>query len=244
MSDREVLKTALTPTPNCLSPEQLEGMADSAEQSHPHLKQCPRCQTELALLRSFQSDAPLPGEGAAVAWISSQTERRLQLAQNGIAQGRAKREPRPSIWDYLLGRGKAGLLIPAGAVLVAIIAGLIVLRPAKEPDLRAGLGNQAPVFRSQQVEIIGPSGELQKPPTILQWQAYPGADAYKVTVLEIDHSPLWTANSKQTQINIPESLRAMMRPNKPILWQVTAVDPQGNPVATSQFYRFSVTRRN
>jgi hypothetical protein len=244
MSDRELLKTALILTPECLSPEQLEGMADSAEQNHPHVKQCPRCQTELALLRSFQSDTPLRDEGAAVAWISLQTEQRLQLTKNGTGRRQAKREPRPSFWDYLLGRGKAGLLILAGAVLVVTIASLIVLRPSKEPNLRADLGNHAPVFRSQQVELIGPLGELQRPPTILQWQAYPGADAYKVTVLEIDHTPLWTANSKQTQINIPESLRAMMHPNKPILWQVTAVDTQDKSLATSQLYRFSVTRKN
>ena len=239
MSDRELLKTALTPTPDCLSVEQLEGLAESAEQSHPHVKQCPRCQTELALLRSFESSMPLPDEGAAVTWISSQVERRLPFKAD-----QRRGEARASWWERVLGRGRAGVLVPAAAVLALTVATVLLLRPAKEPDLRADLGNHAPVFRSQQVELVGPSGELQQAPTILKWRAYPGADSYKVSVLEIDKTSVWTSNSKQTQISIPESLRAMMPAGKPLLWQVTGLDPHGNPIATSQFSRFSVSRKN
>jgi hypothetical protein len=75
MLDRQALKSALVAKPDCLSLEQLESLAADPARSHPHLAQCPRCQAELALLKSFESSEPLPNEGAAVAWISSHLER-------------------------------------------------------------------------------------------------------------------------------------------------------------------------
>ena len=43
MSDREIMKTALASTPECLSLQQLETLAASQTQAPPHLLQCPRC---------------------------------------------------------------------------------------------------------------------------------------------------------------------------------------------------------
>jgi hypothetical protein len=243
MLKRELLKSALATTPDCLSPEQLELLSGAAEQNDPHVRKCPRCQAELALLKSFQSDAPLHDEGAAVAWISSQTERRLEQIKNPALFRRRGLTP-ISWWQRIFGMRRSGLLIPAAAVVAVAVASVVLLRPAKEPDLRADAGNRPGVFRSQEVEVIGPSGELPQAPTTLQWRVFPGAANYKVTVMEVDRSPLWTSVVNETEAKIPASLPAMMHPSKPVLWQVTALDAQGHSLATSQIYRFVVSRAN
>ena len=81
MAYRDVLKSTFAATPECLSPEQLEALLDG-KQSHSHLTNCPRCQAELALLKTFESGSPLPDEGAAVAWISSHLDRQLDSIKN------------------------------------------------------------------------------------------------------------------------------------------------------------------
>jgi hypothetical protein len=120
----------------------------------------------------------------------------------------------------------------------------MLLRAPKEPELQANAGGQPAIYRSQEVELVRPVGDLQQPPSTLQWQAFPGAGSYQVTIMEIDHSPLWTGNTKETSIEIPAPVRAKMLPGKPILWQVTAADEHGRVVASSQMQRFVSQRKN
>src|SRR5450755_3436537 len=77
MRNRSPISDALKAKPDCLTPVQLEKFAEDSSLKDPHLAECSRCQTELALLKSFQSSEPLPDEGAAVAWISARLERNL-----------------------------------------------------------------------------------------------------------------------------------------------------------------------
>ena len=100
------------------------------------------------------------------------------------------------------------------------------------------------VYRSQEVMVVGPVGELQKIPQQLEWQAFSGAATYKVVVMEVDQTPLWTGNVKELSTPIPAAVRAKMLPGKPILWQVTALDGQGKILATSQMERLSTPREH
>src|SRR5258705_7152478 len=81
MTDRDILKSSFAATPECLTLAQLEILVEG-KTTHPHLAVCPRCQAELAMLKSFESSTPLPDEGAAVAWISSHLDRRLDSIKN------------------------------------------------------------------------------------------------------------------------------------------------------------------
>src|SRR5215472_8970533 len=154
MLDPQTLKTALTATPECLSMERLEALVPEAAPSDPHVKQCPRCQAELAMLRAFESDAPLPDEGAAVAWISASLERQREH----VKTGRAAREhvallPQFSWLGRMFKSTAARVLVPAG-VLALVVAAVIVSRSPKQPELRADAGNHAAVYRSQTVELV------------------------------------------------------------------------------------------
>jgi len=242
MSDRDILKAAMESTPECLTAEQLESLLDG-KHSHPHLAQCARCQAELAMLKSFEAGAPLPDEGAAVAWISAHLDRELEAIKNP-ARGRLSRpasqssEPRESWLARAFGLGGMRWILPVAGLTAVAIAGAIMLRPEKAPDLQANAGGQAAIYRSLEIQAVSPVGDLQQVPRELQWHAVPGATAYKVVVMEIDHSVLWTSETKETLAGIPPLVGSKLLPGKPILWQVTALDAQGRVLGSSQVEKF------
>lgn len=246
MKDHQILKSALSATPECLTPEQLETLLDG-KQSHPHLAHCSRCQSELALLKSFESGTPLADEGAAVAWISSHLDRNLaHIKDSSGRQGLRSRvqdlEPRISWMAKVFAPRGWRWALPATALVAAAVMFAVLLRPQKEPQLQANAGNSNLVYRSQEVQLVSPVGDVQQVPRQLQWVAFPNTGKYKVALMEVDNSVLWDIETKATSIEIPASLRARMLPGKPILWQVTALDSQGKVLGASQVQRFSTPR--
>jgi hypothetical protein len=245
MADRDILKSSFAATPECLTPAQLETLAEGTK-THPHLAGCPRCQAELAMLKSFESGAPLPDEGAAVAWISSHLDRQLESIKNSSrVRARAATqnlETQDSWLARTFGLRAWRWALPATVVAAAVVVGVILLRPPKEPDLQANAGGQTTVYRSQEIQVVTPVGDVPQIPRTLQWQSFSGAQRYKVVVMEVDNSPLWSTETKETSLEIPASLHAKILPGKPILWQVTALDGQGRVLGTSQIQRFSTPR--
>lgn len=247
MSDRDILKSTLTATPECLAPEQLEALVDG-KKTHPHLAGCPRCQAELAMLKSFEAGTPLPDEGAAVAWIGSHLDRQLENIKN--PSRRASRtavqnfEPQGSWLARIFGLGGWRWALPATALAAAAIVAAVLLQSPKEPDLQANAGRQTPIYRSQELQVVSPVGDVQQVPKELQWQAFPGTGTYKVVVMEVDNTQLWSAETRETSVEVPASIRVKMLPGKPILWQVTAFDGQGRVLGTSQIQRFATPREH
>jgi hypothetical protein len=246
MSDRDILKSTLAATPECLTLAQLETLLDG-KQSHPHLAGCPRCQAELAMLKSFQSSAPLPDEGAAVAWISSHLDRQLESIKNPVrsrARATVQSLGQQSWLSRVFGQGGFSWALPMTAAAAVVIVGALLWQPPKAPELEANSGGKPVIYRSQEVAVFGPLGELQQVPQQLHWQAFSGAVTYKVAVMEVDQTRLWAADTRETSVAIPASIRAKMLPGKPILWQVTALDGQGRVLSTSQIQRFSAPREH
>jgi len=134
MADRDILKSSFAATPECLTPAQLESLADG-KKTHPHLAGCPRCQAELAMLKSFESGTPLLDEGAAVGWISSQLDRQLESIKNpSRARARAATqnlETQDSWLARTFGLRGWRWALPAAAVAAAVVVGVILLRPRR-----------------------------------------------------------------------------------------------------------------
>ena len=247
MLDRQALKSALATTPECLPLEKLEELSADEARAHKHVSQCARCQTELTLLREFETNEPLPGEGAAVAWISAQLERQqaeIKRPSRAAQRKRAKVEGQGSggwlgrLFDYQIMR----VWIPVTAALVLAAAGIMLWRSPKEPELHASLGNDPAIYRSLELQTIAPSGELSEIPKELKWNSVPEAATYKVVITEVDHSEVWSGQTVDTFVTIPASMTAKIRIGKPFIWQVTALDQQGKTLASSQARRFVVTR--
>lgn len=244
--DRQILKSALGPSPECLPVEQLEALTRSDAQIPPHVAQCPRCQAELQMLKRFESADPLPDEGAAVAWISSRIERRMdEIKHPSTVRGRksALEDGEQTSWmRWLWIPRKMAFAIPALAALAIAVVGVALLRTPKEPDLRADAGSRDTVYRSGEVQLVGPVGDLEQIPTTLQWKAFPSATKYKVTLMEIDRVPIWEIKNNDTSLTIPSAVKGKMLPGKPFLWQVSALDASGRVLATSQLQKFVVPR--
>jgi hypothetical protein len=81
-------------------------------------------------------------------------------------------------------------------------------------------------------------GDVTEVPKNLAWQAFPGSSSYKVALMEVDKSVLWSGETKDSSMTIPDVSRAKIVENKPILWQVTALGPNGNVLAASSTQRF------
>jgi hypothetical protein len=243
MSNRSPINDALRAKPDCLTPAQLEKFAGDASLKDPHLAECSRCQTELALLKSFESSEPLPDEGAAVAWISARLERNLgQIKGLRPSREAAASQEAGSWFSRWLGGRTSRWLVPAAAALVFAAVGVAVLlnRRPDEPQLRADAGNSPIIYRSLEIEAAGPAGVLAEAPKSLQWKAFPGAVRYKVALTEVDDSPLWSDETSDLIVTIPGAVRAKMLPGKPVLWRVTALDSRAQVLASSQVLRFSV----
>jgi len=237
-------KSGLSATPECLSVEELGAYFDGTTPDNAkaeveaHLSSCPRCQSELAMLRSFQTAEPVEGEGAAVGWIVARLKSHQQQF-GGTAAVNAPAE-RPSRWSGLLSFRPRTAILAGTAVLVAIFVARIAQHPAQEPDLRADAGRGDEVLRSQEIAIVNPTGDLQAPPTEFRWQPVAGAVNYSIQVTEVDHTVVWTGESAETSLAIPAEIRSSLIAQKPFLWQVIAFNARGDKTAASQQQRFRV----
>jgi putative zinc finger protein len=243
-SAMERWKLGLAATPECLSLEEIGAHFDGATPDNAkarvegHLSSCPRCQSELAMLRSFQTAEPVKEEGAAVGWIVARLQRQQEQFA-GTAAAKTSRE-QPSWWSGLLSfRPRIAILAGAG-VLIALVAVRMAQRPTREPDLRADAGRGGVVLRSQEIAIVNPRGDMQAAPAELRWQPVAGAVSYSVQITEVDHTVVWSGESKETNLAIPAEVRSRMVAQKPFLWQVTALNARGDKMAESQQERFRV----
>ena len=131
-------------------------------------------------------------------------------------------------------------LVPVSVVLLLIGLGLGLTHRSQEPQLRADAGNGPVLYRSQEIQVIAPTGEVAEAPKTLRWKPVPGLTRYKISIMEVDESLLWSGETNDSTLTIPVSTRVKMLPGKPVLWRVTALDDQGRVLATSQVQRFSV----
>lgn len=237
-------KSGLTATPECLSLEELGAHFDGTTPDNAkarvegHLSSCPRCQSELAMLRSFQTAEPVKEEGAAVGWIVARLKSQQQQL-GGTAAVKAPRE-QPSWWSGLFSFRPRTVILAGAAVLVALFVARIAYHPAQEPDLRADAGRGGEVLRSQEIAVVNPRGDLQAPPSEFRWQPVAGAVSYSILVTEVDHTVVWSGESTDTKLTIPAEIRSRMVAQKPFLWQVTAFNARGDKAAESQQQRFRV----
>lgn len=239
MRNQEVIKTALAPTAECLSSQQLEAAAAGVV-SGTHLAQCLRCQTEVAMLRSFESEARLPDEGAAITWISERLQGHFAEITQSAGRKSAKGQHRQAdLLRRIAALGKQRVLIPL-CVVVAMIASALLLERPNEPRLNVQLDYGHTVSRSEEIRILGPAGELRQPPTELRWSVVSGVTKFEVAIMEVDHSMIWKWKTNDNFVTIPPAVRDKLRPRKSLLWQVKAFDAQGKELAASQIQRFVV----
>lgn len=196
-----------------------------------HVAGCPRCENELLLLATFEDTAPRPGELDALRSIAAQIERRFS--------GERTRPPetRGFARVLLFPRSQAGGLTATAAMLIATMGNAQPEGPP--PELRSQ-PLETGDFRSGQVAVFSPSGDLPEAPAELCWQPLAAAASYSVRVMEADHTELWSAETRHTAVALPAQVRERIVPRKPLLWEVVALHAEGNPLASSGTQRFQI----
>jgi hypothetical protein len=235
-AERRILARALAPGKDCPPIEKfevcIEGDAVPAELAH-HLESCAYCRTELELLRSFYAPPRDAAEAEAVRVIAARLQSPRQPA-------REKAEPWwarvfQARWWSLNHLSPA--LMAAACVLIAVAAGL-QWRNSTGHHLYVTEHPDQDVLRSGAIKILSPSGDLNAIPDQVQWEQAPGAAQYRVSILEVDHNPLWAESTRLNQVELPASVKSKIVPAKTILVQVVAFDRSGGKLAESDFVRF------
>jgi hypothetical protein len=226
---------AVAATKECLPLEVLERMMENSSSADAkaaaHLASCAHCQTELAMLKSFEQSTPSADEGAAVAWIAAQLERQQNAP---VAQQKIARVP---FWRTMF---RVPYLAGAAALAAVLVLGISLYngnsdRPGK---INPGLGSGN--FRSGSIHLVSPIAEQNGVPTEFRWDAIQGASSYSVELKDVAGVTLATAKSTQNVLPVTPEMRGNMLSGKPLKWKVTALDAAGNEIANSSTEQFKV----
>lgn len=151
----------------------------------------------------------------------------LDVARDYLAFSRTPRRVRSRV-TWPLG-------LAAAATLAVFVGGAIwrVGSPSPPAATIRGIESDAgPV-------VIGPSGDLERPPRVLEWRAVESADHYEVEIQDIFFRVVWrVARVDGTRVLVPEDIAVQLRDGS-FGWRVTAVMGDGRRVASS-FESFQV----
>jgi hypothetical protein len=227
---------ATAATEECLPLEALEKMTGTAAadtKAATHLAGCPHCQTELSMLKSFEASVPSEDEGAAVAWIAAQLERRQNAANARPAVARVPFWRAMFKMPYLAGAAALAVVLALG---ISLYHGTNTEGPGKIGG--GNYGNNA--FRSGAIHLLSPVGEQSSAPAEFRWDAVPNASSYVVDLKDVANVTLASAKSTQNVLAATPEMRANMLSGKPLHWKVTALDASGNPLADSNGETFKI----
>lgn len=230
----KIWQEAAAATKECLPLEALERMIDNPSRdakAAAHLAGCAHCQTELAMLKNFEQSTPSADEGAAVAWIAAQLERRQNapVAQQNIA--------RVPFWHTMF---RVPYMAGAAALAAVLIVGISLYHGNSDGPgrINPGLGNGQ--FRSGAVHLVSPIADQTNAPAKFNWDAVQGASSYTVELKDVAGITLASAKSSQNVLPVTPEMRANMTSGKPLKWKVTALDAAGKEIANSSTEDFKV----
>jgi len=230
----KIWQEAAAETKDCLPLETLERMMDNTSgdaKAAAHLAGCAHCQTELAMLKSFEQSTPSADEGAAVAWIAAQLERQ-QYAP--AAQQKAARVP---FWRAMF---RVPYMAGAAALAAVLIVGISLYHGNSDGPgrLNPGVGNGQ--FRSGSIHLVSPIAEQNSAPAEFHWGAVKGASSYTVELKDVAGITLATAKSTQNYLASSSDIKAVMISGKPLKWKVTALNADGKEIANSSTEEFKI----
>lgn len=242
---QDAIRTALGPTNECPTIEELEAVAsgEALAVGHisEHVRACAYCQTELTLLQTFMA-----GNAGHTSQDSSRAAGLLRRRSKQIfEQAFPVQEPAPW-WKSVFTIKRVALASLATAAILLIAAAVVFFRSATyQPPLEAKNQTGREVFRSSGVAVLSPAGDLQERPREIRWEQVANATSYQVRLLEVDRSEVWKAKTTEGHVDLPAAIQDRIVPSKTLFAEITAFDSSGNRVGDSGLVRFRlVPRRN
>lgn len=226
----KIWQSAVSSTEDCLPLEVLERMTESISadsKAAAHLLNCPHCQTELAMLKNFESSVPSADEGAAVAWIAAQLQRKQSSPVEKPAVARV------SFWRAMF---RMPYLAGAAALAVMLALGVSLHNTGNQegPPSKVGGGVYSHGnFRTGAIHLLSPIGDQTHAPVEFRWEAFAGASSYTIELKDAMGTVLVSAKSKQNVFAITPEMDEQMPSGKSLKWKVTALDASGKEMANS-----------
>src|SRR5262249_5308417 len=154
----KVWQEAAAASKDCLPLEVLEKFAENKPadaKAAAHLSSCAHCQTELSLLKNFEAATPSADEGAAVAWVAAQVQRRQAAPSEPSSVARV------SFWRSLF---RVPYLAGAAALAAVLVLAISLYNPAPAPGpiKRHDYGT---TNRSGEVKLLSPAGDQAQAPS-------------------------------------------------------------------------------
>ena len=230
----KIWQEAAAATKECLSLETLEQMVDNTSRdakAAAHVAGCAHCQTELAMLKNFEQSTPSADEGAAVAWIAAQLERRQNAP---AAQQKVARVP---FWRTMF---RVPYMAGAAALAAVLIFGFSLYHENSDGPGRLNPGVGSGNFRSGAIHLVSPIAEQTIAPQEFRWDAVQGASSYTVELKDVAGITLTSANSAQNVLPVTPEMKASMVSGKPLKWKVTAKNADGKEIANSSTEQFKI----
>jgi len=105
--------------------------------------------------------------------------------------------------------------------LAAAAALVLLLGPAAWRAYQSGTAahRASPVAPATAPQPLGPSGSIRGGP-VFRWTSVPGADAYRVQVMDAGGTVVWEATTADTSVALPDSIP--LAPARAYFWQVQA----------------------
>jgi len=230
----KIWQEAVAETKDCLPLETLEQMMDNRSRdakAQAHLAGCAHCQTELAMLKSFEQSTPSADEGAAVAWIAAQLERRQSAP---VAQQKAAAVP---FWRMMF---RVPYMAGAAALAAVLIVGISFYHGNSDGPGRLNPGVGSGQFRSGSIHLVSPIADQKNAPAEFYWDAVQGASSYTVELKDVAGITLASAKTTQNFLAASSEMKAVMISGKPLKWKVTAMDANGKEIANSSTEDFKI----
>ena len=196
---------------------------EESESLKRHLDACPVCRTEFAMLKDFITASASVSEAGDVERIARVLE--------------ASRTPKRRWWSL----PNAPRWAAALTVLLVIIGAALqwqLRRPIDVDDFE-----ESRALRSGAIVEVSPNGDFTSLPGEFTWDPVAGAVSYELVVTEVDGSELWRGSTSDRRIALPVPVARALRPLKTLVWQVTALDRTGSPLAQSQPVRIRYIQR-
>ena len=230
----KIWQEAAAETKDCLPLEVLEQMMDNTSRdakAAAHLAGCAHCQTELAMLKSFEQSTPTAEEGAAVAWIAAQLERQQNAP---AAQQKIARVP---FWRTMF---RVPYMAGAAALAAVLIFGISLYHGNSDGPgkINPGLGDGQ--FRSGAIHLVSPIADQNNAPAEFRWDAVQGASSYRIELKDVAGITLASAKSSQNVLPVTPEMKANMVSGKPLKWTVTAMNADGKEIANSSTEQFKI----
>lgn len=182
-----------------------------------HVKDCPACKAEVALLLSFELAAPTEREQADVVYLSQQLQQKLR-----VDPAPAKRQS----W-FAFSRWNAVALAAACLAIIAIGVSRNPMAELRNPS-------EAPVYRgATKLRVIVPPNGMTETFDEIRWEEFRGATNYRAEIREVDGAIAWHEESRGTQLRVDQRLRSVLLPGKRVSLVVQALNNKNERIAES-----------